>query len=103
MRPIFSPERARARRADCAPGPGVFVLLPPVARSFTCKAVTPSSYRRNLPVSAPYIYIRCVYYQQKMLRCTRGHTRACVWERSVAMLYKHIHFAVNLEHNAPCT
>ena len=28
MRPIFIPERARARRADWAPGPGVFVPLP---------------------------------------------------------------------------
>jgi len=28
IRPIFIPERARARRADCAPGPGVFVPLP---------------------------------------------------------------------------
>jgi hypothetical protein len=26
--PIFIPERARARRADCAPGPGVLVPLP---------------------------------------------------------------------------
>ena len=33
MRPIFIEERANARRADCAPGPGVLVLLPPVARS----------------------------------------------------------------------
>ena len=28
MRPIFIPERARARRADWAPGPGVLVPLP---------------------------------------------------------------------------
>lgn len=33
MRPIFIDERASARRADWAPGPGVLVLLPPVARS----------------------------------------------------------------------
>ena len=33
MRPIFMPERARALSADWAPGPGVLVLLPPVARS----------------------------------------------------------------------
>jgi len=33
--PILSPERASALSADCAPGPGVFVLFPPVARSFT--------------------------------------------------------------------
>lgn len=26
MRPIFMPERAKARSADCAPGPGVLVL-----------------------------------------------------------------------------
>lgn len=43
IRPIFIPERARARRADCAPGPGVFVLFPPVARSLICRAVMPSS------------------------------------------------------------
>lgn len=33
MRPIFMLERAKARNADCAPGPGVFVRLPPVARN----------------------------------------------------------------------
>lgn len=33
MRPIFMPERARALSADWAPGPGVLVLFPPVARS----------------------------------------------------------------------
>lgn len=43
IRPIFMPERARALRADWAPGPGVLVLFPPVARSFTCMAVIPSS------------------------------------------------------------
>ena len=43
MRPILRPERDRARSADWAPGPGVFVLLPPVARSLMCSAVMPSS------------------------------------------------------------
>lgn len=43
MRPIFKPERARARRADWAPGPGVLVLLPPVARNLTWTAVIPRS------------------------------------------------------------
>ena len=47
MRPIFIPERARALRADWAPGPGVLVLLPPVARSLMCSAVIPSSWRQN--------------------------------------------------------
>lgn len=42
MRPIFMDERAKARRADWAPGPGVLVLLPPVARSLICRAVMPS-------------------------------------------------------------
>lgn len=42
MRPIFIDERAKARNADWAPGPGVFVLLPPVARNLMCKAVMPS-------------------------------------------------------------
>lgn len=42
MRPIFIDERARARRADWAPGPGVLVRLPPVARSLMCRAVIPS-------------------------------------------------------------
>lgn len=41
MRPIFIDERARARSADWAPGPGVLVLLPPVARSLMCRAVMP--------------------------------------------------------------
>ncbi|KAH9416099.1 hypothetical protein DERP_000596 [Dermatophagoides pteronyssinus] len=30
------------RKALCAPGPGVLVLVPPVARSFTCKALIPN-------------------------------------------------------------
>ena len=51
MRPILMPERARARSADWAPGPGVFVLFPPVALSFTCRAVTPSSCR--IPLRQP--------------------------------------------------
>ena len=44
MRPILIPARASALRADCAPGPGVLVLLPPVARSLMCTAPMPSSY-----------------------------------------------------------
>ena len=47
MRPIFMPERARALRADWAPGPGVLVLLPPVALNFMCRALIPSSYDQN--------------------------------------------------------
>merc|ERR1711962_1276446 len=47
IRPILIPERARARRADCAPGPGVLVRLPPVARNFTWRAVIPSSLART--------------------------------------------------------
>jgi hypothetical protein len=39
--PTFMPALARARRADWAPGPGVLVLLPPVARSLMCRAVMP--------------------------------------------------------------
>lgn len=41
MRPIFMLDRAKALNALCAPGPGVFVLLPPVARNLMCKAVIP--------------------------------------------------------------
>jgi len=48
IRPIFMPERAKARKADCAPGPGVFVLLPPVALNLMCSAVIP----RDLHFSA---------------------------------------------------
>lgn len=43
----FMPARARARRADCAPGPGVLVLLPPVARILMWRAVIPSSCKRR--------------------------------------------------------
>ena len=42
IRPIFMPERARARRADWAPGPGVFVFVPPVALNLMCNAVMPT-------------------------------------------------------------
>lgn len=42
MRPIFIDERANARKADCAPGPGVFVRFPPVARNLICNAPIPS-------------------------------------------------------------
>lgn len=54
IRPIFILERARARRADCAPGPGVFVLLPPVALNFMCNAVIP----RDLHFSATSYVIK---------------------------------------------
>ena len=43
IRPMRMPARARARRADWAPGPGVLVPLPPVARILTWRAVIPSS------------------------------------------------------------
>ena len=44
MRPIFKPARAKALRADWAPGPGVLVLFPPVALILICTAVTPNSF-----------------------------------------------------------
>merc|ERR1712080_310861 len=47
IRPIFMPERARARRADWAPGPGVLVELPPVALILMWRAVMPSSLQRT--------------------------------------------------------
>lgn len=43
MRPIFIPDRAKARSALWAPGPGVLVLVPPVARNLTWRALTPNS------------------------------------------------------------
>ena len=43
IRPIFIPEQARALSADWAPGPGVLVLFPPVARSLMWRAVMPVS------------------------------------------------------------
>ena len=46
IRPIFNPERDNARSALCPPGPGDFVLLPPVARILMCNAVMPSSLHR---------------------------------------------------------
>ena len=59
MRPILIPERAKARRADWAPGPGVLVLLPPVARSLMWRAVIPNSYksRQGIFISANDIII----------------------------------------------
>ena len=47
MRPIFMPARASARSADCAPGPGCLVLLPPVPRILMCSAVMPISLQRS--------------------------------------------------------
>merc|ERR1712175_9305 len=41
--PIFMPERAKARNADWAPGPGVRVRTPPVARRRICRALTPKT------------------------------------------------------------
>lgn len=46
IRPIFIPKLVRALRADWAPGPGVFVRFPPVARSLMWRAVMPSSLQR---------------------------------------------------------
>jgi hypothetical protein len=37
--------------ADCAPGPGVFVLFPPIARSLMCRAATQC--QPNLDLEAP--------------------------------------------------
>jgi len=47
MRPIFIPARAKALNADWAPGPGVFVLLPPVALNLMWRAVIPSCYKKQ--------------------------------------------------------
>lgn len=47
MRPMRIPARARARRADCAPGPGVLVRLPPVALTLMCRAVMPQYLHRS--------------------------------------------------------
>jgi hypothetical protein len=47
MRPIFSPERARARRADWAPGPGDLDFVPPVPRILMCSAVMFNSLQRS--------------------------------------------------------
>ena len=59
IRPMRMPARARARRADWAPGPGVLVPLPPVARILTWRAVIPSSAHvslctRNLSIYPTY-------------------------------------------------
>jgi len=69
IRPIFILERAKARRADCAPGPGVFVLLPPVALSLMCSAVMPSdlhfsatSYKKNKYILRLKFLISCFVY-----------------------------------------
>jgi hypothetical protein len=60
MRPIFMPERARARRADWAPGPGVLVPLPrsivrhcEVLLSSTCSSIHTTS-SANLDVESSY-------------------------------------------------
>lgn len=47
MRPMRISERARARRADWAPGPGVLVRLPPVALSLMWRALMPISLQRS--------------------------------------------------------
>jgi hypothetical protein len=64
-------ERANARRADCAPGPGVFVLLPPVARSLMCRAVIP----RDLHFSATsYIKKKLIWQNLFYLSEERAQT-----------------------------
>jgi hypothetical protein len=52
MPPKNFPERARALRADWAPGPAFLVLFPPVARSLMCSAVMPKSWRDKKQLSA---------------------------------------------------
>lgn len=47
MRPIIISERAKARRADSAPGPSLLVLFPPIARSLIWRALIPSSYKTS--------------------------------------------------------
>jgi hypothetical protein len=67
MRPIFIPERARALRADWAPGPGVLVLLPPVARSLMCSAVIPSSWRQKTNSHVTYLDTETLNHPYRIL------------------------------------
>lgn len=53
IRPIFITEWARALSADWAPGPGVLVLFPPVARSLMWRTVMPSSLHSGLHPGQP--------------------------------------------------
>lgn len=64
MRPIFMPARARARSALWAPGPGVLVLLPPVARSLMCRALMPSSWCAEQIVQYKQLLKRVVHTKE---------------------------------------
>jgi hypothetical protein len=70
MRPIFMPERARALSADWAPGPGVLVLFPPVARSFICRAVMPSSCIQSPKISINRQVNMCVCVKFQLIELT---------------------------------
>lgn len=95
MRPILRPERARARRADWAPGPGVFVLLPPVALILTWRAVMPSSCTSRWAVR-PVPLAGCYHWQAAAHRsqCSENaawvqgqrtlHLTAASWAASMA-------------------
>jgi len=41
--PIFIPKRAKALKAACAPGPGYFDSMPPLALNLMCKQLIFSS------------------------------------------------------------
>ena len=73
MRPILMPERARALSADWAPGPGVLVLLPPVARNLMCTALMPSSCRVGATSQAGWVDTRgMVRVYKDELSITKG-------------------------------
>lgn len=84
IRPIFMAERANARRADCAPGPGVFVLFPPVARSLMCRAVIP----RDLHFSATSCIRKKIKFGKTCFIQVRKEHRLSTSENNVLMKHK---------------
>ena len=76
MRPMRIPARARARRADWAPGPGVLVPLPPVARILTWRAEIPSSLQR-----AAGIFVSLLIVLPMSVVCTYRRPGQPTWRR----------------------
>lgn len=104
IRPIFMPERARALSADCAPGPGVLVLLPPVARSLMWRALMPSSCNFRVSVNHKDCYkpklcldgrLQNLASLRNILCCKHG----CIW-RGFIPVSLHLHTTYIPKQNA---
>lgn len=76
MRPMRMPARASARRADWAPGPGVFVPTPPVARILMWRAVMPTCFAKE---KVSTFFSSCRGSEKSEVNEGRENAPPCTW------------------------